>query len=110
MRRMVREAAFRLARSDILKFIEDHEQDLHQIFREELENLDEQMPEEEIFTIEKKEIDLPAYAPIHDSAVCSVCGESVMETKARLRGGEAVCIDCAGAERYVLDGSGMSVR
>jgi len=68
------------------------------------------VPEEEVFTIEKKEIDLPAYAPIHDSAVCSVCGESVMETKARLRGGEPVCIDCAGAERYVLDGSGMWVR
>ena len=49
MRRMVREAAFRLARSDVLKFIEDHEQDLHQIFREELESLDEQMPEEDIF-------------------------------------------------------------
>jgi len=68
------------------------------------------VPEGEVFTIEKKEIDLPAYAPIHDSAVCSVCGESVMETKARLRGGEPVCIDCAGAERYVLDGSGMWVR
>lgn len=49
MRRMVREAAFRLARSDILKFIEDHEQDLHQTFREELESLDEQMPEEDVF-------------------------------------------------------------
>jgi len=49
VRRMVREAAFRLARSDVLKFIEDHEQDLHQIFREELESLDEQMPEEDIF-------------------------------------------------------------
>jgi hypothetical protein len=46
---MVREAAFRLARSDILKFIEDHEQDLHQTFREELESLDEQMPEEDVF-------------------------------------------------------------
>jgi hypothetical protein len=46
---MVREAAFRLARSDILKFIEDHEQNLHQIFREELESLDERMPEEDIF-------------------------------------------------------------
>jgi len=34
----------------------------------------------------------------------------VMETKARLRAGEPVCIDCAGAERYVLDGSGMWVR
>jgi formylmethanofuran dehydrogenase subunit E len=67
------------------------------------------VPEEEVFTVEEKQIELPAYAPIHASAVCSVCGESVMETKARLRGGEPVCIACADAERYVLDGSGMSV-
>ncbi len=67
------------------------------------------VPEEEIFSVERKQIELPAYAPIHDSAICSVCGESVMETKARLREGEPVCIACAGAERYVLDGSGMSI-
>jgi formylmethanofuran dehydrogenase subunit E len=67
------------------------------------------LPEEEIFTVERKRIELPAYAPIHDSAICAVCGESVMETKARLRDGEPVCIACADAERYVLDGSGMSV-
>jgi formylmethanofuran dehydrogenase subunit E len=67
------------------------------------------VPEEEIFTVERKQIELPAYAPIHDSAICSVCGESVMETKARLRDGEPVCIACTGDERYVLDGSGMSL-
>jgi formylmethanofuran dehydrogenase subunit E len=66
--------------------------------------------EEEIFTVEKKQIELPAYAPIHDSAICSVCGESVMETKARLRDGEAICMACAGIEHYVLDGSGMSIQ
>jgi hypothetical protein len=33
-----------------------------------------------------------------------------METKARLRDGEPVCIACAGAEHYVLDGSGMSLE
>lgn len=49
MRRMVRETAFRLARSDILKFVEDHEEELFTIFREELEALDDRMPEEEIF-------------------------------------------------------------
>jgi len=68
------------------------------------------LPEEEIFNVETKRIDLPSYAPIHDSAICSVCGESVMETKARLRDGKPVCIACAGAEHYVLDGSGMSLE
>jgi formylmethanofuran dehydrogenase subunit E len=67
------------------------------------------LPEEEIFTVEKKQIDLPSYAPIHHSAICTVCGESVMETKARLRNGEPICMACAGAEHYVLDGSGISI-
>lgn len=49
MRRMVRETAFRLARGDILKFVEDHEEELLAIFREELESLDDRLPEEEIF-------------------------------------------------------------
>ncbi|MGD8966391.1 MAG: hypothetical protein PVI07_02675 [Anaerolineae bacterium] len=49
MRRMVREAAFRLARRDVLKFIEDHEEDLLSIFREELKSLDDRLPEEEVF-------------------------------------------------------------
>ena len=68
------------------------------------------LPEEEIFTVERKRIDLPPYAPIVESAICAVCGESVMETKARLRDGELVCIACAGAEHYVLDGSGISTQ
>jgi hypothetical protein len=46
---MVREAAFRLARRDMLKFIEDHEQDLLSIFREELRSLDDRLPEERVF-------------------------------------------------------------
>lgn len=49
MRRMVRETAFRLARGDILRFVEDHQEDLLAIFREELQALDDRMPEEEVF-------------------------------------------------------------
>jgi hypothetical protein len=46
---MVRETAFRLARRDILKFIEDHEDDLLRILREELQRLDDRLPEEDLF-------------------------------------------------------------
>lgn len=49
MKRFVRETAFRLARRDLLHFIADHEDDLLRIFREEMERLDEQMPEEQVF-------------------------------------------------------------
>jgi hypothetical protein len=49
MRRFVREVAFRLTRRDLLRFLEDHEDDLLRIFREEMEKLDERMPEEQMF-------------------------------------------------------------
>jgi len=49
MRRFVRETAFRLARSDILQFLEEHEDDLLCIFREEMEKLDARLPEEQMF-------------------------------------------------------------
>jgi hypothetical protein len=49
MRRLVRETAFRLARTDLIRFIEDHEDDLLRIFREEMHQLDDRMPEEQLF-------------------------------------------------------------
>ena len=49
MRRFAREIAFRLTRRDLLRFIEEHEDDLLRIFREEMEKLDERMPEEQLF-------------------------------------------------------------
>jgi hypothetical protein len=49
MRRFVREIAFRLTRRDVLQFIEDHEEDLLCIFREEMERLDERLPDEQLF-------------------------------------------------------------
>lgn len=48
MRRLVREAAFRLAREDLLRFIEDHEEDLLEIFREEMGKFDQRLPEEKV--------------------------------------------------------------
>jgi formylmethanofuran dehydrogenase subunit E len=67
------------------------------------------VPAEELFTVTRKRIDLPPYAPIMASAICAVCGESMMESKARIRGGEPICLTCAGAEYYELDGYGISV-
>ena len=48
MRRLVRETAFRLAREDLLRFIEDHEEELMEIFREEMGNFDQRLPEEKV--------------------------------------------------------------
>ncbi len=49
MRHLVRETAFRLARWDLLQFLEDHEDDLLHIFREEMNKLDARLPEEQVF-------------------------------------------------------------
>lgn len=68
------------------------------------------LPDEELFNVESKTIRPPAYAPIFASVTCSVCGESVMETRARLREGKPACMQCAGTEHYVLDGSGISTQ
>ncbi len=49
MRRVIREAAFGMARRDVAAFLKDHEDDLVRIFREEMHELDERIPEENLF-------------------------------------------------------------
>ena len=49
MRNKIRNSLFRLARKDVIDFLDDHEEDLLQIFREELQNVDDRMPEEKLF-------------------------------------------------------------
>jgi len=48
-RKAMRESAFRLARNDLASFLEDHEQELLQTFREEIQRLDDEIPEESFF-------------------------------------------------------------
>lgn len=67
------------------------------------------VPADELFTVQHLQIEVPAYAPILDSARCAICGESVMESRARLLDGQPVCIACALAPTYQLDGSGIRV-
>lgn len=49
MRRYLREAAFKVARRDLAIFLAEHEQDLILVFREELQRLDDHLPEEKLF-------------------------------------------------------------
>jgi formylmethanofuran dehydrogenase subunit E len=39
-------------------------------------------------------MELPAEAKIFASLRCAVCGEKMMEPKARVKNGEIVCIPC----------------
>lgn len=49
LRKAVRESAFKLARHDLAIFLEEHEDDLLAVFREEMQRLDDEIPEERVF-------------------------------------------------------------
>jgi hypothetical protein len=49
IRRLIREQAFKFARRDVAEFLADHEADLIRIFREEMQSLDDEIPEESFF-------------------------------------------------------------
>ena len=49
LRKFIRERIFQLARYDLALFLNDHEQDLLTIFREEMQRLDDEIPEENLF-------------------------------------------------------------
>lgn len=49
MRNRIRNSLFRLARNDVIDFLDEHEADLLQIFREELQMVDDRIPEENLF-------------------------------------------------------------
>lgn len=68
-----------------------------------------ELPDEEVLKIEKVNIAVPAFARIFASISCSVCGESVMEPRARVKDGKLVCLPCSGQPYYELAGDGMSI-
>jgi hypothetical protein len=49
IRRMMRECAFNIARYELALFLRDHEQDILCVFREEMQKLDDEIPEENLF-------------------------------------------------------------
>lgn len=49
LRRAVRESAFNLARRDLATFLEEHEDRLRVIFHEEIQKLDDMIPEDQLF-------------------------------------------------------------
>jgi formylmethanofuran dehydrogenase subunit E len=67
------------------------------------------IPDDELFNISRINIEVPAYARIFGSVKCSVCGENVMEPRARMKEGKPVCLSCSDHEYYQLGGDGMSI-
>ena len=52
-------------------------------------------PEDQLLSIAPLDEAAPERARIFNSVRCARCGEAVMETRARVREGEVVCIPCA---------------
>lgn len=63
---------------------------------------------DKLFSITRGPVPSFAFAPIVDSQECSVCGEKVMETRARFREGRPVCIACAQDEFSMVVGKGIA--
>ncbi len=66
-----------------------------------------EVPEDEMFIIERKKIKVPDYAPIFTSERCSFCGEKVMASRIKERDGKPACIPCANADYYEMNGAGI---
>jgi formylmethanofuran dehydrogenase subunit E len=62
----------------------------------------------EQFLMETLTANMPAYAPIFATEVCSRCGEGIMEPRIRVQRGQKVCLACAGEEYYQLTGQGIT--
>jgi formylmethanofuran dehydrogenase subunit E len=67
------------------------------------------VPDEEMFSITPTTIEPPAYARMFGSTTCSICGESTMEPRTRMKDGRPVCIPCSRQEYYQLGGDGMAI-
>jgi len=52
------------------------------------------IPQDDLMVIRNIDFSPPPMASLHESVECSICGESVMETKVRLLNGNPHCIPC----------------
>lgn len=74
---------------------DDHERSLYRnLMDEEIKRI-LAAPEDVLFKIEAVNLDFPVKARIFSSITCSICGEQVMEPRARMRDGKPVCIPCS---------------
>nr|NQU93356.1 tRNA (N6-threonylcarbamoyladenosine(37)-N6)-methyltransferase TrmO [Bacteroidota bacterium] len=62
---------------------------------------------EKLYNIEEVNVEVPPYAPSHESFVCGKCGEPVMATRIVNTEGQQFCIPCSGGEGKILTGNGI---
>lgn len=65
------------------------------------------IPFDKLFTVSKVEVDIPLYASIEESVICSSCNESVMKSRTRDKNGRIYCLSCLQYPFPTLDGNGI---
>jgi tRNA-Thr(GGU) m(6)t(6)A37 methyltransferase TsaA len=65
------------------------------------------IPFERLFTVKRLHVEIPDFAPIHESVVCSICHESVMRSRAIEKEDSFYCFTCNRNTYGILDGSGI---
>jgi formylmethanofuran dehydrogenase subunit E len=65
---------------------------------------------DKIFKVEEIDIEIPDYAPSHESIICDKCGESIMSSRIIKKHGKNLCIPCAGDKYNELDGNGIRCK
>ena len=62
-----------------------------------------------LFKTEEVIVEIPGYAPTHESIVCAKCGEPTMATRIEMIDGIPFCMPCAGVSGSKLDGQGITL-
>ncbi len=62
-----------------------------------------QMDFDKLFSIQEIEVDIPDYAPSHESVICKKCGESIMSTRMN----DQECLACSNSKYNELTGHGI---
>jgi formylmethanofuran dehydrogenase subunit E len=68
------------------------------------------IPDDELFTLKRMTIQVPANSRIFADVKCSSCGDVVMEPRARIKDGKPACIPWSRQEYCQLAGDGMSLN
>ena len=60
-----------------------------------------------LFDIQNVNVEIPEYAPSHESFNCDVCGESTMSTRTFKKNNKIICLTCSGEKINTLTGHGI---
>jgi formylmethanofuran dehydrogenase subunit E len=61
-----------------------------------------------MFKTELINVEIPPYAPMHESLLCQGCGEGIMASRIVMDGKKQYCIPCAGLKGNILTGNGIA--